>query len=160
MSLCLLISSTNVFLIVNSGLELHKTKKGKYNPHSLPLPPALSRLLPHSLSLSPSLSPSLIHKKCFSFFCPIALCAKTRMILIKKSANTVFEELYYYIVQRMLLLISFVSYDMNTLFPKTNITCDFLNVLCNMHIVHHYSFSCQLEREREREFCPTLLFSK
>ncbi len=69
-SLCLLISSTNVFLIGNSGLELHKTKKGKYNPHSLPLPPALSRLLPLlslSLSLSPSLSPSLIHKKCFSF---------------------------------------------------------------------------------------------
>ncbi len=51
-SLCLLISSTNVFLIVNSGLELHKTKKGKYNPHSLPLPPALSWLLPLSLSLS------------------------------------------------------------------------------------------------------------
>ncbi len=61
----------------------------------------------------------------------------------------------------MILLISFVSYDMNTLFPKTNITCDFLNVLCNIHIVRHYdaeSFNCQLERESERESFVQLCF--
>ncbi len=49
----------------------------------------------------------------------------------------------------------------NTLFPKTNITCDFLNVLCNIHIVRHYdaeSFNCQLERESERESFVQLCF--
>lgn len=57
LSLCFLIFSTNVFLIVNSGLELHKTKKENITPTlSLSLPLLLnSRLLPHSLSLSPSL---------------------------------------------------------------------------------------------------------
>lgn len=39
---------------------------------------------------------------------------------------------------------------------RTNITCDFLNVLCNIHMVRHYdaeSFSCQLERESFVQLC-------
>lgn len=66
-SLRFLISSTNVFLIVNSGLELHKTKKENITPTlSLSL---LLFLVSSSLSLSLSHTPSLPHpQKLLLFF--------------------------------------------------------------------------------------------
>lgn len=67
LSLCFLIFSTNVFLIVNSGLELHKTKKENITPTlslSLPLLLFLGFFLSLSLSL---LSPSLPHSASLSY---------------------------------------------------------------------------------------------